>query len=284
MAHRIIPRAEWGARFNDGFGNRTIGHLDKVLHHSVTQAPDLVPPFDDDYDAIRALEAIGESRFGGGISYTFPITPAGLIFQGHSIGRIGSHTAGRNSTSVGIVLVGNYENQPVTPEQDSALAWLLNEGVTQQFWRLNTITWGHRDLKATACPGKNAYDRIAHFNALADGTAIPVDNPINDAPPPPPPPPPPPAPVAPPFPLGDGQWFGWKAGGVNSISGYYSHREDLRRWQQHMKDRGWGIGVDGLYGPNTNEVTVLFQREKHLLVDGKIGPKTWAAAWTAPVT
>lgn len=99
-------------------------------------------------------------------------------------------------------------------------------------------------------------------------------------------------PEVPPFPLPANQWFGPEAGGENSISGWYSHNEDLKRWQQRMKDRGWPITVDGLYGPkgattpqgNTAEVTIAFQKEKGLVADGLIGPTTWAAAWTTPVT
>ncbi len=39
--------------------------------------------------------------------------------------------------------------------------------------------------------------------------------------------------------------------------------------------------MDGL---DTAEVAGKFQAEKRLAVDGKIGPDTWAAAWSAPVT
>ena len=68
------------------------------------------------------------------------------------------------------------------------------------------------------------------------------------------------------------------------MSGYYSHRADLKRWQAQMAKRGWKIAVDGLYGPGTKAVAVAFQREKGLDVDGLIGAATWAAAWTAPVS
>jgi peptidoglycan hydrolase-like protein with peptidoglycan-binding domain len=51
-----------------------------------------------------------------------------------------------------------------------------------------------------------------------------------------------------------------------------------------MSDRGWDIAVDGLYGANTNQVATDFQAEKGLTVDGKIGPATWDAAWTYPIT
>lgn len=51
-----------------------------------------------------------------------------------------------------------------------------------------------------------------------------------------------------------------------------------------MRDRGWAIDVDGLYGDQTNRIARAFQGEKGLLVDGLIGGDTWSAAWTAPVT
>lgn len=64
------------------------------------------------------------------------------------------------------------------------------------------------------------------------------------------------------------------------------YSKGLKMWQQRMKDRGWsGIGaVDGRFGPATEKVVRQFQKSKGLGVDGKIGPGTWAAAWTEPVT
>jgi murein L,D-transpeptidase YcbB/YkuD len=60
--------------------------------------------------------------------------------------------------------------------------------------------------------------------------------------------------------------------------------DDVRRWQQRMRDRGWRIDVDGIYGPQSAGIARQFQREKGLQVDGIVGPRTWAAAWTAPIT
>lgn len=57
-----------------------------------------------------------------------------------------------------------------------------------------------------------------------------------------------------------------------------------RRWQQRMRNRGWSITVDGWYGPASERVCRQFQDEKGLGVDGIVGPKTWRASWTAPVT
>lgn len=97
------------------------------------------------------------------------------------------------------------------------------------------------------------------------------------------------------FPLPHGQWFGPEAGGDQSISGWHSDplgHPGLKQFQQRMKDRGWDIIVDGLYGQkgdteprgNTADVVGAFQTQKGLVVDKKIGPNTWVAAWNSPVT
>jgi hypothetical protein len=60
--------------------------------------------------------------------------------------------------------------------------------------------------------------------------------------------------------------------------------EDVRKYQAQMRHRGWTISVDGDYGPATREVTVKFQREKKLAVDGEVGRLTWNAAFTTKIT
>jgi len=168
---RIIPRSEWGARHDDGGGSAPLPASLLYLHHSVTIAPDLLPPFSDDYAAIRTLEGIGEARFGRGISYTYLITPAGLIFQGHSDGRLGAHTKGYNSTARAICLVGNYEVSEPTQAQVDAVRWLIADGHRRRVWSVTRLTGGHYLVKATACPGKHAMAAIAAMNMPYVATA-----------------------------------------------------------------------------------------------------------------
>jgi hypothetical protein len=162
--NRVIPREEWGSRYAPSGYKRKIGALDKWLHHSVTVAPDVVPPYTDDYAAVRAIEAITEGRFKIGMAYTFLITPAGLVFEGHPIDQVGAHTGGRNTGSAGICLVGNYEKDDPTDAQMRALDWLLHHGKSQGWWQRANLQGGHRDTKATACPGRNAYMLIDDVN------------------------------------------------------------------------------------------------------------------------
>lgn len=91
---------------------------------------------------------------------------------------------------------------------------------------------------------------------------------------------------APAFPLKGNQYFGPKLplSNANSVSGYFSHRDDFRAWQDRMKYRGWAITVDGYYGEESEDVAQAFQRDKCIPADGLIGPQTWALAWTADIT
>lgn len=175
---RIIPRAEWGARHANGAGSAPLPARGLRLHHSTTIAPDLVPPFDDDYAAVRTLERIGQERFGRGISYTFAVTPVGLIFEGHSVDRLGAHTKGYNAVERAVVLVGNYQSVHPTGPQLDAVAWLLVHGWLSGWWPATDLTGGHRDTSATACPGDAAYAAIPEINrrakALADALFTPV--------------------------------------------------------------------------------------------------------------
>jgi peptidoglycan hydrolase-like protein with peptidoglycan-binding domain len=110
---------------------------------------------------------------------------------------------------------------------------------------------------------------------------------------------PPSAGGAPGYPLASGYYFGPKDGPNESIScqvpGVDTHyQDDFRLWQQRMIDRGWQAcftqyGADGMYGDTIDvseagQCALQFQAEKGLTVDGLIGPETWAAAWTYPIT
>lgn len=54
--------------------------------------------------------------------------------------------------------------------------------------------------------------------------------------------------------------------------------------QAQLKARGWNITADGDFGQKTDNVVRQFQAQKRLAIDGKIGPKTWVALWSAPIT
>jgi hypothetical protein len=169
---RIIPRAEWGARHDNGAGTAPTPAGEVWLHHTVTGAVNGTA-------IIREVEVIGEARFGTGISYTWLVTPDGSVYEGHSPGRMGTHTGGRNSIARAICWVGNYDIVQPTTAQVEATAWLLQEAHRRGWVRVPRLNGGHRDLKATACPGKNAYALIGRINSLAAGQPVAKEIDVN---------------------------------------------------------------------------------------------------------
>src|SRR3954453_17713087 len=92
--------------------------------------------------------------------------------------------------------------------------------------------------------------------------------------------------AGPSFPYPSDHWLGQPSDDPKNHSGCYGGADtgNVKKWQQKMKDRGWSIGVDGCFGPESENVCRQFQAEKGLSVDGDVGPKTWDATWNAPVT
>jgi hypothetical protein len=100
------------------------------------------------------------------------------------------------------------------------------------------------------------------------------------------PPTPQPAAPAPPFPYPTADYLGQPSPDPHCHSGYYGgvDNQNVTTWQAQMSARGWAIDVDGCYGPDSESICRQFQAEKKLAVDGLVGPSTWQASWTMPVT
>ena len=210
-----------------------------------------------------------DSQGWSDVGYNFLVDKDGKIYEGRGWLVVGAHAAPRNTQGIGVCFIGSDN---MTTAAKRAVVALYDEANRRAGRTL--VRKGHRDINSTSCPGSKNYSwwKSSNFRSVGSGSA------------PTPKPPSKPGTSAPAFPLPSGHYFGPKSGPASSVSGYYSHRSDLRKWQQRMRNRGWTISVDGLYGDQTKGVALAFQREKGLGVDGLIGAQTWKAAWEAPVT
>ncbi len=240
----VYSRSFWGARFRDGFGARAVGRLETWGHHSVTSQLPPTATIQAECDQMRILEGIGQSRFGGGISYTYAIFPSGRIYQGHSVSRIGAHTAGHNTKGIGIVFVGNYEANRLTPQQEASAAWLLRFLDGQGVITDPRFTGGHRDVKQTSCPGRNAYSRLDDISALAGGGggSVPAPQPA---------------------------WTGAMGWPVLSYGMINDHVKALQKFL--------GITQDRSFGPAPLAAVPAWQTKHGLVADGYVGPATQTA-------
>ncbi len=95
-----------------------------------------------------------------GMGYQFLVRKNGEIHTGRPINTVGAHAEGYNSDSIGICFEGNFEKEKMPKAQKEAGKWLV--AYVRQLYPSITEVVGHRDLMATACPGKKfPFDEIA---------------------------------------------------------------------------------------------------------------------------
>ena len=123
------------------------------------------------------------SRGWGDIGYHYLISADGRIFEGRAGGDrvVAGHVYCNNIGTIGISLMGNFEENDPTPAQIAALERFLpalakKYGLdltdTEYFHGKKTSNLiGHRDLAATACPGKNLYASLPTIRKYLGGTA-----------------------------------------------------------------------------------------------------------------
>ncbi|WBQ04089.1 N-acetylmuramoyl-L-alanine amidase [Kribbella sp. CA-293567] len=115
-----------------------------------------------------------KSRGWCDLGYNFLVDRFGRAFEGRYGGAqlpvLGAHTGAFNANSFGVSLIGNFDQvAPPAPMLETTariIAWKLDANYRSPLTtvvlagsKLHTVS-GHRDTKATACPGKNLYSKL----------------------------------------------------------------------------------------------------------------------------
>lgn len=121
-------------------------------------------------ERMRALYAYHSNNRGwGDVGYHYVIDESGQIYEGRSGGDfvVAGHAYCNNVGTVGVALMGNFEEEKPTQAQMRSLQWLLSDlaetydievgGTVQFHGRTTNTVVGHRDLVSTECPGFYAY-------------------------------------------------------------------------------------------------------------------------------
>lgn len=105
-----------------------------------------------------------------GIAYHYYVRKDGTIYRGRPEDTVGGHTSGYNSRSIGICAEGNFETDVMSNAQRDAIRELVLDIRTRY---PDTQTIKHKDVAATACPGKNY-----PFDYIAAADPDPEDTPV----------------------------------------------------------------------------------------------------------
>lgn len=270
----FVSRAERGAPTPKAAFTQISSALGVKIHYEGTAVPaDLAAPDQHGRCAgrVNAIEASHMANLQEGwiaIAYSAVVCPHSYVFEGRGAhvknGANGGSSLNRDHYAVCAMVGDSGLTEPTEAMLHGlrdAVEWLQRDGGA------GPEVKGHRDGYATSCPGGPLYRWVQAGAPRPGGPAAPV-----------------PAPTPKPTPASTPSGPAWP-GEYLKLRSPMQHSENVRRWQQRMRERGWPIDPDGWFGPASAEVARRFQAEKHLApVDGVVGPVTWAAAWTSPVT
>lgn len=120
----------------------------------------------------KARWADFKSSLGFWVGYHYVIGKD-WIKQTRSDQEDGAHTYGFNGDSIGVCLTGNFETEQPSPYQLVELRKLVLSLLGQYGLQEKDI-YCHRDLVATACPGKNLTKEMLHNLFAIAPTPVPA--------------------------------------------------------------------------------------------------------------
>ena len=236
---QIVTRSEWGAR---SARSRTpmSPYADPVIHYNGPAMNLAGKGLAAERAAVRGIQRYHlDDKGWADIAYSFLIGPSGAIYEGRGKG---IRSAANGSTSQNkarysiMFLVG--EGEQISSEMlASANALIKDLGY-------NAVV-GHRDVRATACPGNVIYDLIAKgvFNGQDYDPVVPDPGPA----------------IQP----------------GNLVLAQGSKGTSVRKLQKALNVMfGSGLVEDGDFGPGTKKALALVQKKFGLVADGVYGPVT----------
>lgn len=156
----IIARANWTHDLPDYTDINAMAGVGRItVHHTGWD-----PIYFDTYDQTRThLEKIRkyhvDDRRWADIGYHYIIDRAGRIWQARPTQFQGAHVKGQNEHNLGIMVLGNFDRQSPTAQQDQSLTQSLT-----YFKRLYRVpvrhVYTHQELNKTECPGTRMQRRM----------------------------------------------------------------------------------------------------------------------------
>ncbi len=153
----VIPRRAWTnagiissrAYEMNGINRLTVHHEGNTFTGSADQA-----------SIARKLANIRQGHINrrpepfADIGYHYIIDPAGRIWEGRPLKWQGAHVEKNNEHNLGVMLMGNFDEQRPTTAQLRSLESFVVAQMRLYNISVNRL-YTHRELKATACPGRN---------------------------------------------------------------------------------------------------------------------------------
>lgn len=165
----IISRDQWGARSPKcassweqcGKRNLRLPVEQVFIHHTTGRMPEL-PEEESVMKSLQNLAMNNQNK--ADISYNFVVMPSGRIFEGRGWNVVAYATPKNNLKSLSFCFAGNYQKNNPTLASLKGCRRALDAGMRAGYLMPNFSIKGHRDVSATACPGKYLYAQLGALN------------------------------------------------------------------------------------------------------------------------
>jgi N-acetylmuramoyl-L-alanine amidase len=242
----MITRKEWGAKKRRYKTSQKSYRPEVYIHHGGTPLGSNTE--EGEAAALRSYQQYHmKTRLWSDIAYSFAVAPeSGRVYELRGWGNRPGATRNHNKSSYAIVIIGDTSRNIVSDACVEAVRHLIIAGQSAGHISHSVKVLGHRDAKATACPGDSAYARLNEMDPqwapLKPVKKKPKKKPKKQAP-------------------------AYKL--VRLRKPY--QRGAIVKWIQDTTK----APVDGVYGPKSAAAVKRWQKSHKLVADGVVGRKTY---------
>jgi len=152
----VISRREWTNSPPNLSLINPMGGINRItVHH------DGMPPVTlrSKNDAASRLEQIRRAHINhdppwADIGYHYIIDPQGRIWEGRPVQYQGAHVKNNNEHNLGVMVLGNFDEQRPTPEALMTLDNFIADRMRAHRVPISRV-FTHQEINPTACPGRN---------------------------------------------------------------------------------------------------------------------------------
>ncbi|KAL4232098.1 N-acetylmuramoyl-L-alanine amidase [Mactra antiquata] len=162
----LVTRAEWEAKPSKEINYMGTPVSRVFIHHT---AMEQCFNQDDCSTEMRTIQDFHQiTRGWDDIGYNFLIGEDGRVYEGRGWDRIGAHTYGWNDVAIAFSIMGDFSSKLPDAVALQAVQNMISYGITLGKITPDYKLYGHRDVRATTCPGDTLYNHIQTWDHFGD--------------------------------------------------------------------------------------------------------------------
>ena len=158
--YKLIRRSSWTQK-KVRKNHRPMNGITRITIHHTGEYKGMIGK--SDRQIIQAIENYHRNgRKWSAIGYHYIVGRDGNIYEGRPSHIQGAHVSGGNKNNLGISVVGEFEHKMPSAKQLATLKSFI-EDMRSKYKVSRKRVYGHRDIKASICPGSQLYGWLQRY-------------------------------------------------------------------------------------------------------------------------